>query len=96
METAVTFLHIIPLSIGFLGLITVATHAFNALRKPMPALLLSVARLLIVYIPMALVASHYFGYVGIFAATAITNVLVGIVAVLWNRRTLKHEQSLLN
>ncbi|HIG41010.1 MAG TPA: MATE family efflux transporter [Gammaproteobacteria bacterium] len=96
VETAVTFLHIIPLSIGFLGLITVATHAFNALRKPMPALLLSVARLLIVYIPMALVASHYFGYVGIFAATAITNVLVGIVAVLWNRRTLKHEQSLLN
>ncbi len=95
VDTAVTFLHIIPFSIGFMGLITVSTHAFNALRKPMPALFLSVARLLIVYIPMALIASHFFGYVGIFAATATTNVLVGIVAVWWNHRTLKQEQSLL-
>ncbi len=95
VETAVTFLHIIPLSIGFMGLITVSTHAFNALRKPMPALFLSATRLLVVYIPMALVASHFFGYVGIFAATAITNILVGIVAVLWNRQTLRREQALL-
>jgi putative MATE family efflux protein len=92
VDTAVTFLHIIPLSIGFMGLITVSTHAFNALRKPMPALFLSVARLIIVYIPMAMIASHFFGYVGIFAATATTNILVGIVAVWWNHRTLKQEQ----
>ena len=87
-DTAVTFLHIVPISIGFMGLITVATHAFNALRKPAPALILSVARLLVIYIPMALLASHYFGYVGIFAATAITNILVGIIAVVWNRSVL--------
>lgn len=96
VDTAVIFLHIIPFSIGFMGLITVSTHAFNALRKPMPALLLSVARLLIVYIPMALIASHYFGYVGVFAATAVTNVLVGIIAVWWSHRTLKQEQLLLS
>ena len=95
VEIAVTFLHIIPLSIGFMGLITVSTHAFNALRKPMPALFLSVARLIIVYIPMAMIASHFFGYIGIFAATAITNILVGIIAVWWNHQTLKQEQRLL-
>lgn len=95
VTTAVTFLHIIPFSIGFMGLITVSTHAFNALRKPLPALFLSVTRLVIVYIPMALVASHYFGYVGVFAATAVTNVLVGIIAVAWNRTTLAREQKLI-
>lgn len=95
VDVAVTYLHIIPFSIGFMGLIVVSTHAFNALRRPMPALFLSVARLLIVYIPMALVASHFFGFVGVFAATAITNVFVGIVAVIWNRRTLRYEEQLL-
>ena len=96
VDVAVTFLHIIPFSIGFMGLIVVSTHAFNALRRPMPALFLSVARLLIVYIPLALLGSHFFGYIGVFAATAITNVLVGIVAVVWNRRTLSREQQLLS
>lgn len=95
VDVAVTFLHIIPFSIGFMGLIVVSTHAFNALRRPMPALFLSVARLLIVYLPMALIASHFYGFVGIFVATAITNVLVGIVAVIWNRRTLQQEEKLL-
>ncbi|MDC6450534.1 MATE family efflux transporter [Pseudomonadales bacterium] len=96
VDVAVTFLHIIPFSIGFMGLIVVSTHAFNALRRPMPALFLSVARLLIVSIPLALLGSHFFGYIGVFAATAITNVLVGIVAVVWNRRTLSREQQLLS
>ncbi len=95
VDVAVTFLHIIPFSIGFMGLIVVSTHAFNALRRPMPALFLSVARLLIVYIPLALVGSYFFGYVGVFAATAFTNVVVGIVAVMWNRRTLNREEQLL-
>ncbi len=92
VETAVTFLHIIPFSIGFMGLITVATHAFNALRKPGPALALSVTRLLVFYIPLALIADRYFGYVGIFAATALTNVIVGLVAVNWNKKVLASEQ----
>ncbi len=92
VETAVTYLHIIPFSIGFMGVITVSTHAFNALRLPLPALMLSIARLLIVYIPLALVGSHYFGYVGIFVATAVTNVGVSIVGVIWNQRILVREQ----
>ncbi len=94
-ETAVLFLHIVPFSIGFMGLITVATHSFNALRKPGPALTLSVARLLVVYIPMAMISSYYFGYIAVFVSTAVTNILVGIAAVVWNNRVLKQERRLL-
>jgi putative MATE family efflux protein len=92
VETAVAYLHIVPFSIGFMGILIVSTHAFNALRRPLPALMLSIARLMAVYIPLALVASHYYGYVGVFAATAITNVAVGIAGVFWSRATLKREQ----
>ena len=41
-----------------------------------------------------LVASYFFGYIGVFAATAIANVLVGILGVVWNRITLRREQRL--
>jgi Na+-driven multidrug efflux pump len=92
METAVTFLHIIPISIGFMGLITVANHAFNALRQPMPALILSIARLLIVYVPLALVGSYLYGYVGVFAATALANILVGVFAVYWHQKVMARSR----
>jgi putative MATE family efflux protein len=95
VDVSVTYLHIVPFSIGFMGLIHVANHAFNAIRRPMNGLILSIARLLIVYIPLALTASHFYGYIGIFVASAVTNVIVGIVAVWWNRRTLKYQQQLL-
>jgi putative MATE family efflux protein len=92
VETAVTFLHIVPFSIGFMGLIQISNHAFNALRKPMSAMILSISRLLIVYIPLALILSNLYGYVGVFVATALANVLIGIVAVIWNRTTLRKEE----
>jgi Na+-driven multidrug efflux pump len=93
IESAVAFLYIVPISIGFMGMLTVSTHCFNALRRPGPALILSITRLLVVYIPMALLGSHFFGYVGVFAATAAANVLIGILAWWWNGRVLASEQA---
>jgi putative MATE family efflux protein len=96
VETAVLFLYIIPIGIGFMGMITVSTHAFNALRKPVPALVLSVARLIIVYVPLAMFASAMFGYIGVFGATTVTNVIVGIVALVWNRKVLANERAIVS
>lgn len=92
VDVAVTFLHIVPFSIGFMGLIQISNHAFNALRKPVYAMILSISRLLIVYIPLALVLSNLYGFIGVFVATALANVLVGVTAVVWNRSTLYREE----
>jgi putative MATE family efflux protein len=96
VDAAVLYLYIVPFSIGFMGLINVATNAFNALRKPMPALMISLARLFAVYIPLAFLGGHWFGYAGIFAATALANVIVGIAAVFWTRSVMAREWELLN
>jgi putative MATE family efflux protein len=93
IESAVAFLYIVPVSIGFMGMLTVSTHCFNALRRPGPALILSITRLLLLYIPMALLGSYLFGYVGVFVATAAANVLIGILAWWWNGRVLASEQA---
>ena len=84
VEVASVFFWIIPLSIGVMGIMQVASSCFNALGKPIPPLTISVVRTFVVYLPLALVGDHYYGYLGIFTATAITNVVVGVIAWRWN------------
>jgi Na+-driven multidrug efflux pump len=40
----------------------------------------------ILYIPLALVLNHFWGYEGIFVATAISNAVMGMVGYVWFRR----------
>ena len=87
-EVAQAFFLIIPLSIGFMGIMQIASSSFNARGLPMPALVISIVRTVIVYIPLAIIANTYWGYVGIFVATAVTNVLVGTGAWYWNQQSV--------
>jgi Na+-driven multidrug efflux pump len=72
-----------------MGMINVANASFNALSRPIPPLALSVLRLFGVYVPLAIAASHWFGFVGIFVVTALVNVLFGIAGWQWNRYTIR-------
>ena len=93
VEVAVWFFAIIPLSIGFMGMTQVASSCFNALGRPMPSLVISILRALAVYIPLAMLGNHFLGYIGIFVATAATNVLVGALAWHWNRSVVRRAAS---
>ncbi len=88
VDVARSFFLIIPLSIGFMGIMQIASSSFNARGLPMPALIISVVRTVVVYVPLAIVADIYWGYVGIFIATAVTNVVVGVVAWRWNQHSV--------
>jgi len=87
-HAATLYLYIVPASIGFMGVLNVANASFNALSKPMPPLVLSLLRTLAVYIPLAILAAKMFGYVGVFAVTALVNVLFGVAGWLWNRQAI--------
>ena len=92
VATATTYLAIIPISIGFAGMVNVANGAFNALSKPMPPLILSLVRIGVFYVPLALIANRLFGYIGIFAAMAFTNLVLGLWGREWNRRVVARER----
>ena len=92
VATATAYLYIIPLTIGFIGMANVANGAFNAMSKPLPALCLSVLRLFVFYVPLALLGRHYYGYAGVFVAMACTNVIVGLWGRAWNARTIRLER----
>ena len=55
VETATMYLLIVPISLGFMGVMGVASACFNALGKPTPPLVLSLLRLVVLLIPLALI-----------------------------------------
>jgi putative MATE family efflux protein len=88
-EVAAAFFLIVPLSIGFMGIMQIASASFNARGLPMPALTISIFRTVIFYIPLAMLGDALWGYQGIFLATAVTNIVVGSAAWYWNKQSVQ-------
>ncbi len=85
---ATSFLLIAPLGYGGYGLVMTINAAFNGLGKPMPGVAVSLMRTILLYVPLAMVARHFFGITGIFAAYAAANVITGFVAYRWVKTTV--------
>ena len=81
------FLLIVPISYGAYGVVMVMNAAFNGLGKPMPAVYISVTRMMVLYVPLALLGRHFYGIAGIFIAYTIANLLTGVLGYVWARRT---------
>lgn len=93
VDSAGLFLMIVPISFGFLGVGSMAGSMLVALGKPIPNLIMSIMRMVVVYLPMAVVGDMYWGYLGIFVATSLANVIMGLVAFVWGRSILTREIS---
>lgn len=96
-SAAYDYLRVGPLAVGLMGVIFNATHCFNALGKPMPPLILSLLRMIVIKIPVVLVGNYFFGYMGIFIGMVISTVVVAIISSQWVSRTIDRriEQSLM-
>jgi Na+-driven multidrug efflux pump len=79
------FLWIAPISYGAYGVVMVMCASFNGIGSPMPAVVISVARMGVIYVPIALLLNPFFGVAGIFAAYAIANIVTGAVSYVWAR-----------
>lgn len=86
-EVTRLFLWIAPISYGAYGIVMVVNAAFNGLGNPMPGVVISVTRILVLYVPLAFLGKALFGMVGIFGAYAVANVLSGVLGFYWARRS---------
>jgi putative MATE family efflux protein len=91
IDATYAYLLLIPATYGFLGVGMVAGSTFIALGKPMPTLVLSVLRMVVLFIPLALAMDAWFGYRGVFGAAAICNIVLGVLSFGWVRSMLKKE-----
>jgi Na+-driven multidrug efflux pump len=89
IELIILFLLIVPASYAFQGLQMVIGSILNALHQPIDAMLLSIIRLFVLYVPFAYVGSIYFGVEGIFWSMVISSVLACAIAYLWVSLKLK-------
>ncbi|MYM62293.1 MATE family efflux transporter [Pseudomaricurvus sp. HS19] len=86
-----SFLLLVPFSFGLSGVMIASTSAFNGLGRPLPAVMLSVIRVVLFYVPCVLIGRELAGLNGIFLGTATANVLAGIVSYLWIRQALRRQ-----
>lgn len=81
--TVVWYLAIVPISFGASGIIAVVNSGFNGLDRPGAAVVLSLARMVVVNIPVAWLGGQLFGAPGVFLGVCIANVVVSVGAAWW-------------
>ncbi len=83
LASATLYLALVPLSYGPAGVIAIANAAFNGLNRPLYAVVVSVARTLVVNVPVAWLGGRLLGVQGVFLGICLSNLLVGVASYVW-------------
>jgi len=88
------FIWILPLGYGLQGVIILTNSSFNALHKPMIALILSIVRLFVCYVPFAYLGSLFFDLEGLFVGALFGNlVMAGISFHFFSKQFTEEDGS---
>lgn len=82
-EVIITVLRILPASYAFQGMVVLSASSFNALHAPRNALITSILRFFVFYVPLALLGASLGGVSGLFIGAAIGNLLAGLFISWW-------------
>lgn len=85
------FLTILPLGYGMQGVIILTNSSLNAIHRPMSALILSVLRLFVFYVPVSYTASLFFGLKGLFWGCVIANIMMASISFIYFKRALREQ-----
>ena len=92
-SVAVSYLWIAAFSYGAYGLVMSVNAAFNGMGKPMPGVVISSCRVIVVFLPLAFLGKHLIGLEGLFAATLLSNLIMGSVAYFWLGRQINKNRA---
>ena len=90
-DVAVRYVWMVSISYGAYGLIMSINASFNGIGHPKPGVVISTLRVIVVFLPLAFLGRSLFGIEGIFAASTLSNILVGAVAYYWFGAYLKRS-----
>ena len=83
------YMLVMPLGYGLQGVVILANSSFNALHKPSRAVLLSVCRFFLFYVPLAYAGGLVFGVKGLFFGAVTGNVCIAVIAWVAINRSMK-------
>jgi len=93
VSIASMYLLIVPVSFGAQGIVLIASSAFNALGRPMPSAVLTLTRMMFLYVPLAFIGKYLFRINGIFAATCVANFVTALWGLVWIRKTCRQSRA---
>ncbi|MBN2900134.1 MAG: MATE family efflux transporter [Clostridia bacterium] len=98
VDVIVLYMRVASAGYAFLGILQIMTASFNALHKPVKGALLNLLQMIGIYVPMALMASKWFGLIGIFGAFAVSYAIIAAPSVLIFNKVIRRveEETLLN
>jgi putative MATE family efflux protein len=85
-KAAILYLTWVPVSYAAKGIALCTSYAYNGIGKPKPAIILTITRMLVLYVPLAFVLQWPLGYLGIFLANTISSFLAAGLAVYFYRK----------
>ncbi len=89
---AVEYLWLVSISFGAYGLVMSVCASFNGIGVPMPGVVLSVSRVIVVFLPLAFIGRWLFDMNGLFVAAALSNIAVGTLAFFWLGRRVREAK----
>ena len=90
-DVAVSYMRIVPVGYGALGVCMLVSTALNAINRPLPSSGLIAMRLFVFAIPLAYLGSSYLDEPGVFAGVALGNLAMGIIAWILGRSMFDTE-----
>lgn len=79
-DIIILFIWVLPLGYGLQGVVILTNSSFNALHKPMIALMLSVVRLFVCYVPLAYLGSYLYGLNGFFIGALMGHLVMAVIS----------------
>ncbi len=89
MRAAVTQLRILPWTYCLLGVTMIANTSLNVLGRPLAAMMVSLCRTLVVYVPLSWLLGLLFGLTGVFFGGALGNLVSAGVGLVLLKRELR-------
>jgi len=86
---AITYLWIMAVSYGSYGMVMATCAAFNGMGYPLPGVVMSSLRTVILFLPLALFGKWLIGMNGIFIASATSNILIALLGFIWFGRRIE-------
>ncbi len=87
-SVAVEYIWIMGISYGAYGMVMASCAAFNGVGHPIPGLIVSILRAMVLLMPLAFLGKTLLGINGIFVAAALANLATGVLGYVWLGRLI--------
>jgi len=86
IEISVSAMRLGVLALYLVGFQVIGATFFQAVGKSIPALILSLSRQIVIYVPVLFILSHYFGLTGVWLTSTVADILSFIITIFFLKR----------